>query len=286
MAGKRSASPGASGRLRIPVGRCRKSSLAVVSAWTVDAPGSRLACVVSSRSRSRRAAGILRSHKHRVHLVARCYRPKRVRRQSNPMAAAVAAGLLVLGLSGCQGSTSQHASADLRSPDCASGSLRLSLTHPFSPITGEHGRLFALTNHSGSSCVLDGSPRIGLSQHGRQLPFVYRYPARHGGGSYVSEQPPRRVLLRSGSVAYFLVAKYRCDGGASGEASEIRIFLPGNTTPLRRTLSAAGGGFGVSALDYCHTYPGDEPVDPGNWVDVSPITASPSAVFGSTNVGL
>jgi hypothetical protein len=159
----------------------------------------------------------------------------------------------------------------------------LALSESFSPMTGEHGRLFVLRDRSQTPCTLDGSPRVGLYEHGRRMPFVYRYPAGHGGELYVSEQPPRRVLLRPGSVAYFLLAKYRCDGGADGEASELQILLPGGTGSMQITLPAGGGGFGVSALDHCRAHPGDQRVDPGNRIEVSAITASRNAAFGFAN---
>jgi len=118
------------------------------------------------------------------------------------------------------------------------------------------------------------------------MSFVYRYTAGHDGESYVSGQPPRDVLLGPGSTAYFLVAKYRCDGGSIAEASELRVLLPANASPLHIALPAGGGGFGVSALDYCRAYPGDEHVDPGNRIDVSAITATEQAAFAPPDAGL
>jgi hypothetical protein len=73
------------------------------------------------------------------------------------------------------------------------------------------------------------------------------------------------VLLRSGSSARFLVAKFRCEFGNDGEASEVRVLLPGSRTQLHIALPAGGGGFGVSALVYCRDFA------PGNRIDVSAI---------------
>jgi hypothetical protein len=111
---------------------------------------------------------------------------------------------------------------------------------------------------------VDGSPRINLYYQGRPLPFVYRYDSGYGAApSVVAGGPARPVLLRPGSFARFLVAKFRCEYGDGREASEVRVLLPGSMTHLHIALPAGGGGFGVSALVYCHGFA------PGNRIDVS-----------------
>lgn len=137
-------------------------------------------------------------------------------------------------------------------------------------MTGEHADLFELTNVSRRSCVLDGYPRVTLSHDEKRLPFVYR----HGGGPYVTRRAPQRVTVQPGRHAYFLVAKYRCDGGILSTVTSIRILLPATATGAM-TLNLREPG--VGEFDYCKRYPGDQAIDPGNRVAVSPITASPLA---------
>lgn len=176
--------------------------------------------------------------------------------------------------------TASHRSAGAQPSTCSSGVLRLALTHPFSPQTGEHGRVFALVNRGGETCMLDGTPRVALYHGRRSLPFLYRFSAGHPEPRYPSSAPPHAVLLRPGTSAYFLVAKYRCDAGTTAEASDMRIRLPGVTQALRIALPERGGGFGVSALDHCRNFPGERSLSPGNRIDVSAVTASASETFG------
>jgi hypothetical protein len=138
-------------------------------------------------------------------------------------------------------------------------------------MTGEHGRVFILSNRSGKACLLNGFPRIAFYARGHRLPFVQL----DGRSPYVTHRPPQRVLLGAGARAYFLAAKYRCDGQIAAEASQIRVTLPGSRgTPRRGPLSGESAG----AFDYCRRYPGDSQVDPGNYVSVSPIVGSPAAI--------
>jgi hypothetical protein len=178
--------------------------------------------------------------------------------------------VLLLSLSGCAGSNSRHASAGSTPPKCSSRALGLSLTEPISAQIGEHGRDFVLSNRSPSPCVLYGSPRIALYDHGRRLPFVYHYDTEYGASAngVLGERPARPVLLSPGSSAYFRVAKFRCEFGPASETSEIRVFPPGNTTPLQIALPAGGGEYGVSELVYCPTFA------PADRIDVTAILTS------------
>ena len=151
---------------------------------------------------------------------------------------------------------------------CDPSGLTLSLGPRVSPMTGEHADLFVLTNVSRRTCVLDGYPRVTLSNDGKPLPFVYRAD----GGPYVTRRAPRGVMLQPRRHAYFLVAKYRCDGGILSAATAIRVLLPA-TAAGAMTLREPG----VGIFDYCKQYPGDQAIDPGNRVAVSPIAASTSA---------
>ena len=151
-------------------------------------------------------------------------------------------------------------------PKCQSRMLTLLLGPEVSPMTGEHPELFELRNRSARSCALDGYPVMRL-HHAISLPFVYER-----GGGYVTRHKPRRVMLAPGSHAYFLVATYRCDGSDLHTSTAIWAALPGHGGQLTIRLNQ-----GETGLDYCKRYPGDQPVDPGNRVDVSPIEATAGA---------
>jgi hypothetical protein len=177
------------------------------------------------------------------------------------------------------GGAAAHRSGSLhvaveRSTRCGSHAVSLSLASPISPQTGEHGRIFELRNTSSSACFVRGTPTATLYDHERRLPFVYRYPAGRRASLYVSGEPPQPVYLAPDSVAYFFIAKYRCDLGVSSDASELRIALSGGGGSHVIQLPRDAG---VSALDYCRSYLGDHTPDPGNRVDVSAIVASPWA---------
>ena len=151
---------------------------------------------------------------------------------------------------------------------CAAGAVRLSLFSPVSPMTGEHAYLFALTDRSAAACTLHGYPRVTLAYAKGTLPFVYR----SGGGQFVTRRKPSTVTLRSGSRAYFEVAKYRCDTGASHAAIKMFVSHIG-TGALTLDLRSLG----ISDLQYCRRSPGTNQTDPGNYVTVSPIESSAGA---------
>ena len=153
-------------------------------------------------------------------------------------------------------------------PTCGSRALRLS-SEDLSPATGEHGGIFLLTNGSGSTCGLEGYPRVQLFVEGRPLPFRYK----NGGGLYVTTRRPQVILLPPRAHAYFLVAKYRCDlGPASPSAQKIQVAPPGTSaTPAIRS---------PSGLEYCRASSHErQRDDPGNTVVVSPVAASPRALI-------
>jgi uncharacterized protein DUF4232 len=148
----------------------------------------------------------------------------------------------------------------------------MSIGEPISPATGEHAERFVVTNRSARPCVLHGYPRVVLYHAGRRLPFAYR----HGGGQYTSTRRPQRFVLRPGSRAFFLVAKYRCDRATIAAASEMRARMAKGGETLRLLLPARAG---VGELDYCRSYAGDRRPAPGNEVEVSALTASAPAVL-------
>jgi Protein of unknown function (DUF4232) len=156
-------------------------------------------------------------------------------------------------------------------PLCGPGDVGLSVGSQSESATGEHDDLLVITNRSSRSCGLDGYPHVSLSDRGKHLAFVYA----HGGWPYVTLRKPQHMTLTPGDHAYILIAKYRCDGRVLHPARLIHISIPGTagsiTTELRRP--------GVYELDYCQKYPGDQRVDPGNRVTVSPIEATIDAAL-------
>jgi hypothetical protein len=137
-------------------------------------------------------------------------------------------------------------------------------------MTGEHGRSFIILNRSKRACFVRGYPRVLLYAHRVLLPFIDQ-----DGGGYVTRRPPKRVLLQTGAQAYFLAAKYRCDGQVDRQASRIVVSLPGGTGRPTDELPSGESGY---AFDYCRRYPGDARIDPGNYVDVSPVVAKPTSM--------
>jgi hypothetical protein len=71
------------------------------------------------------------------------------------------------------------------------------------------------------------------------------------------------VTVGGGKVAYFLVAKYRCDTGSTEAAAGLNMLLPGQGT----TYSAPGSWL-LGAFDFCT---GGVTPDPGNTVMISPF---------------
>jgi len=80
------------------------------------------------------------------------------------------------------------------------------------------------------------------------------------------------VLHGVGSIAYVLVAKYRCDLGPLKEASRLQLTLPGTgsdgvlTVPIERAsgdIALCKGGTS----------------DPGNFIAVTPVESTLTAVL-------
>jgi hypothetical protein len=154
----------------------------------------------------------------------------------------------------------------------------LSLTRPISPGTDEGGREFALINTSDRPCLLGVSPnRIVLYDHGRRMSFVYGYHDRRGGELEVPWRRLRPALLPPSTAGYFSATKQECVGRASGVATEMRVFLPGSSTPLTIALPADGGGHGVSVISHCSPEARGPHRTPGDQVSVSPIQRRPPA---------
>ena len=156
-----------------------------------------------------------------------------------------------------------------KGPACATSMLKLGRGPLVSPMTGENAIIFSLSNMSTRPCSLAGYPAVALLDgHGKALPFHYT----RGQSQYVTHARPESVLLPPTASAYFLVAKYRCDVEVVSQAASVQVALGSDGATLAGPTS---GGVGIFA--YCL----GEPTEPGRTVDISPIEATPTAVFPS-----
>lgn len=152
---------------------------------------------------------------------------------------------------------------------CRTRNLALGFGGPAGGMTGERAVSFTLTNNSKTGCRLLGYPRIDLlDSNGKAIPFRYV----QGHTRYVTSAPPRPVALAPGGVAYFLVAKYRCDGGELTAAADVNVTLPGDATTLTGRAATAGEG----PLSYCQGATND----PGQVVAVSPVVTEWGSAAG------
>jgi hypothetical protein len=123
-----------------------------------------------------------------------------------------------------------------------------------------------IENLGSAQCWLSGYPRVRLiDASSGELPMIYR-----DGGRYVTDAPPRQVLLPPGGEATAVIAKYRCDLGDVRTAVTIEVALPGSAAFA--TPPPAGWG---PDLGYCG------PNDPGDIVYISPVSSDVHAAIGS-----
>ncbi len=86
--------------------------------------------------------------------------------------------------------------------------------------------IIAVSSVSSVPCTVTGYPKVTLLNATRTLPFTYVT----GTGQYVTHRQPRPVMVGGGKLAYFLVAKYRCDIGDADPATGMNVLLPGQGT--------------------------------------------------------
>ena len=159
----------------------------------------------------------------------------------------------------------QPSQASIVIPQCNTTNLSLGFWERLSPMTGEHGNIYTLTNRGKFACHLYGYPGISFYDHNdRVLPFKYT----RSSSQYMTHASPRTVTLRPNAQAYFLVAKYRCDIGDAIEATTIHVYPPNTKIQL---ISRATPAPGVGTFSYCK----GGTKDPGQIVDISPVRANP-----------
>jgi hypothetical protein len=145
---------------------------------------------------------------------------------------------------------------------CPPGSLEIGRGSRLSPATGEHGLILTVISVA-PPCTITGFASVTLlDATGVAIRFTYVM----GQGPYVTHQHPQPVPLGGGKLAYFLIAKYRCDTGFTTSATGINLLLPGQGTIASVPTSWFSGG--VSSLDFCT---GGRHPDPGNTVAISPF---------------
>ncbi len=132
------------------------------------------------------------------------------------------------------------------------GSIGVGIEGPFD---------FVLTNHSASTCGVDGFPRLILSTHVKRLPFGFEH-----GGRAVSRHQPRPLALAPEAEAFFKLIQGRCETGRGELATGLRLLLPGASGEIRTALPRPPF--------YCLRRPNYGAPVIGNVMSVSPIAAS------------
>jgi hypothetical protein len=155
---------------------------------------------------------------------------------------------------------------------CQVANLSLTIGERISPKTQEAGDAYILTNRGKTVCQLRGYPRVSFYDNkGRVLPFKYVV----GGGKsaeYVTQSGPKTVVLPPRGHAFFLVAKSTCTLGDEMLAKTIRVYPPNGT---RQLVGPAFLPVGASTIAYCK----GGTKDPGQRVEISPVTTTRSATF-------
>jgi len=146
-----------------------------------------------------------------------------------------------------------------------------------SPATGEQAVILVLTNDNKHSCQIYGYPQVVLlDRPGGVLPPVtsrglmaFTYVHR---SLYTSNRPPSVVTLAPGAHAYIEVTKYRCDLKELASAKTLRLEAPISGQLLTVSFPTPQG---VGTLSYCQ----GGPRDPGNYVSVTPVSASVRSLY-------
>jgi hypothetical protein len=147
---------------------------------------------------------------------------------------------------------------------CTASQLRLSSGGPVDPATGEHVWRFDLRNGSSTRCHVEGYPGVRLLNGAHVMPFTYHW----GGTDWGTRGRPRRVELLPGSVAWFIVGKYRCDGRELQLAKSISVIAPNTSTGARLRLPPGPFQPGYA---YCKATTGPNRHDPGNTIEIGPL---------------
>jgi hypothetical protein len=141
-----------------------------------------------------------------------------------------------------------------------------------SEATGQHTLALRLENRGSVTCVLDGYPRVQLSDAKGVIPFVMK----RGGDQMISSDPPKPFNVAPRGRALVVINKYRCDSGALRGTREIRI----------SSDTQASGSVSIT-FEHPHSVPMPYRIpdycgrrDPGSTLTVSPFVGTLRAALG------
>jgi hypothetical protein len=177
-------------------------------------------------------------------------------------AVALASGLLLL----AAGSPAAGEVRQLRLSGCDLSNFALAVGPDVSEATGQHTLTVRLTNRGRRTCLLDGYPRIWLSDRAGTIPFAIT----HRGDQMVTSDRPRRLLVRPGGAAFVVLNHYRCDRGDVRAATSLRLSAPGGARAASAALAIHSR---YERVDYCGKG------DPGSVLAVSPFEPSVRAAL-------
>jgi hypothetical protein len=126
--------------------------------------------------------------------------------------------------------------------------------------TEQHTLAMRLVNRGSGVCVVDGYPRVTLSDSRGAIDFTIR----DGGDQVISHRPPKPVRLQPGGTADLLLNKNVCVNGSRRAATKLELETPaGGATTY---TFPAHMPFPWRIPDFCTAA-----TDPGRIISVSPF---------------
>ena len=107
-----------------------------------------------------------------------------------------------------------------------------------SEATGQHTLALRLAN-KGPRCILDGYPRVTLTDAAGAIPFLIRHRDQ-----MIPPRRPKPVVVRAGGHAFVVINKYRCDRGV----------VPGSRATRTITIGSAARR-GTASIAFTHSIP-------------------------------
>ena len=124
-------------------------------------------------------------------------------------------------------------------PPCTAAQIGFSVGPEVEPPSQSDDLTIRLRNLGPAACAMRGYLRLAfLGANGRRLPVV----VHHHGAAQVSAVAPETVIVRPGGYAYVLLGRSICADSPIGNATRMRVMLPGSSTA--RTVPAFEG-FGL-----------------------------------------
>jgi hypothetical protein len=151
--------------------------------------------------------------------------------------------------------------------DCDSASLSIASGPRLSAQTGEEGIIIAVRSASTRPCTISGYPAVTFYRGAQPIPFTYL----DGEGQYVTHLKPASAAVGPGKIAYFLVAKYRCDTGVAEQADSAAVRLARQGAADTIPATWLGGRFGLCNRTSPPT---------GNTITISPFEPATTLLGG------